>query len=326
MKSKHAKICSPFLCPLLLPLRPRPPSPLCLSFSVCRGTSKDNFEYQLLPFIRLRQGLLLAVVFCRLASLWILGDSLISASISLQDQWDYRQVLLHAAYVQSWTQILTPAEPLSKCKVFESSAVTAPPPCLQFCLTWLSGLIRMQACRSLLRRSIKLVLHLLHPAPDTRLGGPKKPLGEGVHLESSSELSTAAKNKKKKKERKKAAVWPSALLACISKAPWNQPLPASSSQAVQGCLHRAVWDCNWGALAGSNGKQDLNSKPKSRLGGSSSADTSCPQTPFWRWPSSFWASPGQYVLGVLGKQDVLLAGQFCTAPPPLSVIWAQESK
>ena len=45
----------------------------------------------------------------------------------------------------------------------------------------------MQACRSLLRRSIKLVLHLLHPAPDTRLGGPKKPLGEGVHLESSSE-------------------------------------------------------------------------------------------------------------------------------------------
>lgn len=57
---------------------------------------------------------------------------------------------------------------------------------------------------------IKLALHLLHPAPETRLGGPKKPLGEGVHLGSGSELSAKGK---------KAAVWPSALLACISKAP-----------------------------------------------------------------------------------------------------------
>lgn len=79
----------------------------------------------------------------------------------------------------------------------------------------------MQACRPLLRRPIKLALHLLHPAPETRLGGPKKPLGEGVHLGSSSELSAAAKEKKKIKERKKrkekrqqsghALCWPASL-------------------------------------------------------------------------------------------------------------------
>lgn len=54
---------------------------------------------------------------------------------------------------------------------------------------------------------IKLALQLLHPAPETRLGGPKKPLGEGVHLGSGSELSA----KGKKQQSGPLLCWPASL-------------------------------------------------------------------------------------------------------------------
>lgn len=87
--------------------------------------------------------------------------------------------------------------------------------------------------------------HPLHCAPETRLGGPKQPLGKRVHLGSSSEPSVAAKDGKKKKRQQSGPqlCWPASLKPHEIRL--CQPAPRTQARAASAGLSGIMIEGPW---------------------------------------------------------------------------------